>query len=144
MLDLGWTAIGSAILAWVPWAVGVLGAVLAVLGYRRGRRSEKRDDASHDSPPWGEAVHDSGDLFTIKNASTRDVVVTRIVAEPAEKQSLLEFRHGFLRTIYAGDSLGILARARYALSRPQVILEWHFADDNTPRKNRRAFPSVGA
>ncbi|KJL23811.1 hypothetical protein RN51_01347 [Microbacterium oxydans] len=141
MLDLDWTKIGTAALDWVPWLIAILGAALGVLGYRRARRAEKRETAGYNAPPWGDAVHDSGDLFTIKNASTRDVVVTQVIAEPAEKQNLLEFRHGFPHTIYAGDSLGILARARYSLSRPGVILEWHFADDDTARRNRRILPA---
>lgn len=137
-----WEQIGAAAWDWIPWLIGVAGFVFGILTERRARRADRRNSRDENAPPWDNAQHVSGDLFTVRNGSARDVVVTAVEADPAEKSGLLRFRHEFPRTIYAGDSLGVLVEARYSLSRPDVVLAWRFADADEVRRNRRILPSV--
>ena len=139
---MDWNQVGSALWDWVPWLIGILCAVLAVLGWLRARRAEKRENSTYNASPWEDARHESGDLFTIRNGSSRDVIVTAVEADPVEKAGLLRFRIKFPYTVYGGDPLGVLVEERYTLSRPSVVIEWRFADDDRLRKNRRVLPSV--
>ena len=137
-----WQKIGAAVWDWVPWLIGIAGLVFGILGELRARRAESRNRRDDNAPPWGDAVHVSGDLFTIRNGSARDVVVMTVEADPAKKAGLLRFREDFPRTIYAGDSLGVLVGERYSLSRPDVVLVWRFVDADEVRRNRRILPDV--
>lgn len=137
-----WQQIGAAVWDWVPWLIGVAGLVFGILAELRARRAERRNSRDENAPPWADAEHVSGDLFTLRNSSTRDVVVTAVEADPAQKAGLLRFRHEFPRTIYAGDSLGVLVGERYSLSRPDVVIVWRFVDADEERRNRRILPSV--
>lgn len=139
---MNWEMIGAAVWDWVPWLIGVIGLLFGILGELRARQAERRIRRDDNSPPWGDAEHVSGDLFTIRNDSTRDVIVTAVEADPGKKAGLLRFREDFPRTIYAGDSLGVLVGERYSLSRPDVVLVWRFVDSDDVRRNRRILPSV--
>ncbi|MFA4897666.1 hypothetical protein [Microbacterium sp.] len=139
---MDWEMIGAAMWDWVPWLIGVAGLLFGILGELRARRAERRASRDDDAPPWDDAQHDSGDLFTIRNTSTRDVIVTAVEASPAEKAGLLRFRHKFPLTIYAGDSLGVLGGERYSMSRPDVVIVWRFVDADEIRRNRRILPSA--
>lgn len=139
---MDWEKIGAAVWEWVPWLIGVAGFVFGILAERRARRAESRNIRDDDAPPWGDAEHGSGDLFTIRNDSTRDVIVMAVEADPDKKAGLLRFREDFPRTIYAGDSLGVLVGERYSLSRPDVIVVWRFGDADEVRRNRRILPGV--
>jgi hypothetical protein len=141
---MDWEKIGAAAWDWVPWLIGVAGLVFGIFGEVRARRAEKRNTRADDAPPWEDAQHVSGDLFTIQNDSTRDVIVTAVEADPDKKAGLLRFREDFPRTIYAGDSLAVLVGERYSLSRPDVILVWRFGDTDEVRRNRRILPGVSA
>lgn len=139
---MDWEKIGAAASDWVPWLIGIAGLVFGILGELRARRAESRNSRDDNAPPWGDAEHVRGDLFTIRNQSTRDVIVTAVEADPAKKTALLRLRGDFPRTIYAGDSLGVLVGERYSLSRPDVVLVWRFVDADEVRRNRRILPSV--
>lgn len=139
---MDWEKIGAAVWELVPWLIGVAGLVFGILAERRARRAESRNSRDDNAPPWGDAEHVSGDLFTIQNHSTRDVIVTAVEADPEKKAGLLRFREDFPRTIYAGDSLGVLVGERHSLSRPDVILVWRFGDADEVRRNRRILPGV--
>lgn len=139
---MDWAKIGAAVWDWVPWLIGIAGLVFGILGELRARRAESRNSRDENAPPWGDAEHVSGDLVTIRNDSTRDVIVTAVEADPGKKAGLLRFREDFPRTIYAGDSLGVLVGERYSLSRPNVVLVWRFVDADEVRRNRRTLPGV--
>lgn len=122
---------------WVPWGLAVLGGIFGIRGEIRARRAEKRAERAEEVTPWEEARHLSGDMFAVRNGSTRDVVVTEVRADPAEKAFVFSFRHALPMTIYAGDSLEFFSEPRLALSRPDVVLEWRFSDSKDSRTTRR-------
>lgn len=139
---MDWARIGAALSDWVPWLIALLGAVWGVTGEIRARQAERRSRRADNAPPWEDAQHVSGDLFTVRNGSTRDVIVSAIQADSENKAALLEPRTPFPLTVYPGDVLDFFSRARYSLDRPNVVIAWRFADDDTERWNRRVLPSV--
>lgn len=125
--------------------LGVGGFVLGVLGFAlgevRARRAEKRASRADEVSPWDEARWLSGDLYAVKNSSTRDVIVTAVHSDfvpAAETPNNFEVRHQFPLTVSASDSLEFFSRARYTLSRPGAVIEWHFSGSKNPRSTRRA------
>ncbi|UXW87090.1 hypothetical protein NFX31_06080 [Microbacterium azadirachtae] len=139
---MDWAKIGAAVWDWVPWLIGLLGAVWGVSGEIRARRTDKRSTRDDNAPPWEDAQHVSGELFTVRNGSTRDVIVFSIRADSENKRALLEPRTDFPLTVHPTDVLDFFSRARYSLDRPNVVIVWRFADDDTQRWNRRILPSV--
>lgn len=139
---MDWVEIGAAVGAAVPWVIAALGVAWGITGEIRARRAEKRDTRADNAPPWEDAQHVSGDLFAVRNGSTRDAIVSGVQADSENKSTLLEPRNSFPITIYPGDVLDFLSRARYSLDRPNVVIEWRFAEDDAPRRNRRILPTV--
>ncbi len=127
---------------WVPWGIGVVGFAFGVVGEVRARRAERRLKRAEDVSPWEEMRHLSGDLFAIKNASTRDVVVSAVSADPSSKERLLTHRRSYPAAVSAGDSFEFMLGERLSLSRPDIVISWRFADDDRERTNRRLASGV--
>ncbi len=126
---------------WIPWAIA---AVSLVVGEYRARSAANRTRRDDDANPWGEVTHHSGDLYLIRNVSTRDVMVTGARKIRHETAAVLEDRVTFPFRVNSGDQLDFLMRERYGLSStPDIAVEWYFIDDKKtrPRENRRILPA---
>jgi len=129
---------------WIGWLIGGIGVAFGVRGEIRASRAEKRLRRHDEVTPWDEPVHHSGDLFTVRNSSARDVVVLALSADSPVKQSLVHSLRSYPHHIAAGDSLDFKARSAYTLDRPDIVIEWRFADAKEVRTNRRTLPPVPA
>lgn len=125
---------------WVPWAVGLVGFLFGVRGEIRAHRAEKRLQRADEVSPWDEARWLSGDVFAVKNSSTRDVIVTSMHADyvpTAEVVNNFTPLTEFPFRVNAGDSIEFDSEARYTLKRPGAVIEWRFADSKKTRSTRR-------
>lgn len=108
---------------------------------RSAARRIRRDD---DANPWGKVTHHSGDLYLVRNVSTRDMTVAGMSEIRQDKAAILENRVCFPFRINSGDQLDFLMRERYGPSgTPDIAIKWYFVDDKKklPRENRRILPS---
>ena len=125
---------------WVPWGIAILGAVFGIRGEYRAHQSAKRDKRADAVTPWDEARWLSGDLFAVKNSSTRDVVVTSVEPDSVvttEVVNNFKVPHELPYRVNAGDSLQFDSEARLALKRPGALIEWHFIDGKQTRSTHR-------
>jgi hypothetical protein len=125
---------------WVPWVIGVFGFFFGVHGEFRAHRAENRMTRADEVSPWDEARWLSGDVFAIKNSSTRDVIVTSILADYVPTTETVNNFKPLTELPYrvnAGDSIEFDREARYTLARPGAVLEWHFADRKDTGTTRR-------
>ena len=130
---------------WIGWAFGAIGVAFGISGEVRARRAEKRLRAQHDAPPWADVTHISGNLFAVKNKSTRDVVVSAIEPDMSRPSHLfhIDTRHHLPLTVQAGESLEFVSEARLTLPRANPSIEWRFADRKGTRPTtRRLLPQV--
>ncbi|WP_295844907.1 hypothetical protein [uncultured Microbacterium sp.] len=129
---------------WIGWAFGAIGVAFGVLGEVRARRAEKRLRAQDDAPPWADVTHISGNLFAIKNQSTRDVVVSGIEPDMSRPSHLFhtDTRHHLPLTVQAGESMEFVSEARLTLPPANPKIEWRFADSKGTRTTRHLLPQV--
>lgn len=125
---------------WVPWVIGVLGFLFGIFGELRARRAEKRAKRADEVSPWDEARWLSGDVFAVKNSSTRDVVVTKVRPDFVVRTEVVNnFKPltSFPLQVNTGDSIEFDSEARLTLKRPGAVIEWHFAGSKKTRSTRR-------
>ncbi len=118
-------------------ALGLLGFGL---GEVRARRAERRSKRAEDVSPWDEVRWLSGDLFAVKNSSTRDVLVLSLEPDfvvTAEHVENFSVPHPLPFRVNAGDSVEFRSEARLTLPRPSALIGWQFVDGNEVRSTRR-------
>lgn len=125
---------------WVPWLIAIAGLAFGIFGEVRARRAEKREKRADEVSPWDEARWLSGDLFSVKNSSTRDVIVTSVEPDylmTTEVVNNFKVPHELPFRVNAGDSLQFDSEERLGLKRPGALIEWNFIDSKQTRSTRR-------